>query len=72
MIKTKLKVISVKEKDDIWYITVDTNEEGRRILMQAGIDQALKNMVEDNIDKLSWWSRFKHAWKCSINKNKRS
>ena len=60
--KAKLKVISVKEKGDTWYITVDTNEEGRRILMQAGIDLALKNMVEDNIDKLSWWKRFKYAW----------
>jgi hypothetical protein len=40
--------------------------------MQAGIDLALKNMVDDNIDKLSWWQRFKHAWKCSLNKNKRS
>jgi hypothetical protein len=40
--------------------------------MQAGIDLALKNMVDDNIDKLSWWQRFKHAWKCSLIKNKRS
>jgi hypothetical protein len=68
--KAKLKVLSVKEKGDSWDITVDTNEEGRRILMQAGIDQALKNMVDDNIDKLSWWSRFKYAWKCSIKQNK--
>ena len=61
--KPKLKVLSVKEKGDTWYITVDTDEEGRRILMQAGIDLALKNMVDDNIDKLSWWKRFKYAWK---------
>ena len=52
--------------------SVDTNEEGRRILMQAGIDQALKNMVDDNIEKLSWWARFKYAWRCSLIKNKRS
>jgi hypothetical protein len=70
--KAKLKVLSVKEKGETWYITVDTNEEGRRILMQAGIDQALKNMVDDNIDKLSWWKRFKYAWRCSIKQNKRS
>jgi hypothetical protein len=31
--------------------------------MQAGINQALRNMVEDNINKLSWWQRFKYAWK---------
>ena len=68
--KAQLNVLSVKESGDTWYITVDTNEEGRRILMQAGIDQALQNMVDDNIDKLSWWSRFKHAWKCSIKQNK--
>ena len=70
MAKAKLKVISVKDSGDTWDITVDTNEEGRNILMQAGINQALKNMVDDNIDKLSWWERFKYAWKCSKNKNK--
>jgi hypothetical protein len=72
MVKAKLKVISVKDSGDTWDITVDTNEEGRKILMQAGIDQALRNMVDDNINKLSWWERFKYAWKCSKNKNKRS
>jgi hypothetical protein len=72
MKKAQLKVLSVKEKGDTWFITVDTNEEGRRVLMQAGIDQALKNMVDDNIDKLSWWQRFKYAWKCSIKQNKRN
>ena len=61
--KAKLKVLRVKEDNDTWHITVDTNEEGRRVLMQAGIDVALKNMVEDNINKLSWWQRFKYAWK---------
>jgi len=68
--KAKLKVLNVKDSGDTWDITVDTNQEGRRILMQAGINQALKNMVNDNIDKLSWWERFKYAWKCSLNKNK--
>ena len=72
MTKAKLKVLSVKEKGDTWYIIVDTNEEGRRILMQSGIDLALKNMVDNNIDKLSWWKRFKHAWRYSLTKNKRS
>lgn len=63
MRKAKLKVISVKDSGDTWDITVDTNEEGRRILMEAGINQALKNMVDDNIDKLSWLERFKYAWR---------
>ncbi len=72
MAKAKLTVLRVKEDGDTWHIDVDTNEEGRRVLMQAGIDVALKNMVDDNINKLSWWQHFKYAWKCSINKNKRS
>ena len=72
MVKAKLKVLRVKEDGDTWHITVDTSEEGRRVLMQAGIDVALKNFCDDNIDKLSWWERFKYAWKCSKNKNKRS
>lgn len=61
--QAKLKVLKVKDSGDTWDITVDTNEEGRRILMQAGINQALKNMVDDNVNKLSWWERFKYAWK---------
>lgn len=68
MVKAKLKVLNVKESGDTWYITVDTNAEGRRILMQAGINQALNNMVDDNINKLSWWERFKYAWKFSQKK----
>jgi hypothetical protein len=70
--KAKLKVLRVKEDGDTWHIDVDTNEEGRRVLMQAGIDVALKNFCDDNVHKLSWWQRFKYAWKCSLNKNKRS
>ena len=61
--KAKLKVLRVKEDNDTWHITVDTNEEGRRVLMQAGIDVALKNFCDGNVDKLSWWQRFKYAWK---------
>lgn len=61
--KAKLKVLSVKEKGDTWYVTVDTNEEGRRILMQAGVNQALDNMVNDSYKILSWWQRFKYAWR---------
>lgn len=61
--KAKLKVLGIEEKGDTWYVTVDTNEEGRRILMQAGIDQALNNMVDNNYKILSWWGRFKYAWR---------
>lgn len=61
--KAQLKVLGIEEKGDTWYVTVDTNEEGRRILMQAGIDQALKNMVDNNYKILSWWGRFKYAWR---------
>jgi hypothetical protein len=66
--KAKLKVVDVKEDNDTLHITVDTSEEGRIVLMQAGIDVALKNFCDNNIHKLSWWERFKYAWKCSINK----
>ena len=61
--KAKLKVLSIEEKGNTWYVSVDTNEEGRRILMQAGINQALNNMADDNYKKLSWWGRFKYAWR---------
>lgn len=61
--KAKLKVLGIEEKGNTWHVTVDTNEEGRRILMQAGIDQALKNMVDNNYKILSWWGRFKYAWR---------
>jgi hypothetical protein len=73
MKKAQLDVVSVKDnKDGSCDIKIDTNDEGRRILMQAGMIKALENMLEDNIGKLSWWERFKYAWRCSIKQNKRN
>ena len=61
--KPKLKVIDVKQNGDVLDIYVDTNQEGRRLLMESAINQSLDNLLHDNIHKLSWWQRFKYAWK---------
>lgn len=61
--KPKLKVIDVKMNGDTLDVYVDTNEEGRRLLMESAINQSFANLCNDNIHKLSWWKRFKYAWK---------
>jgi hypothetical protein len=63
MAKPKLKVIDVKQNGDTLDIYVDTNAEGRRLLMESAINQSLDNLLDENIHKLSWWKRFKYAWK---------
>jgi len=61
--KPKLKVIDVIENGDTLDVYVDTNSEGRRLLMESAINQSFANLCNDNIHKLSWWKRFKYAWK---------
>ena len=59
----KLKVIDVIENGDTLDIYVDTNAEGRRLLMESAINQSFDNLCNKKIHKLSWWQRFKYAWK---------
>jgi len=61
--KPKLKVIDVIENGNTLDVYVDTNAEGRRLLMESAINQSFANLCNDNIYKLSWWKRFKYAWK---------
>ncbi|CAB4126333.1 hypothetical protein UFOVP89_7 [uncultured Caudovirales phage] len=61
--KAKLKVIDIKQNGDTLDIYVDTNAEGRRLLMESAINQSLDNLLDENIHKLSWWERFKYAWR---------
>lgn len=62
--KVILEVIKTKEnKDGSLDVSIETNAEGRRLLMEAGMISALEALVESHIDKLSWWERFKYAWR---------
>ena len=62
--KARLEVIKTKaNKDGSLDVMIDTNEEGRRLLMEAGMVSALAALVDSHIDKLSWWERFKYAWR---------
>ena len=57
------QVKSIKDSGDILDVYLDTNEEGRRILMERGLNSILEKHCDNNVDKLSWWERFKYAWK---------
>ena len=62
--KAILEVIKTKEnKDGSLDVSLETNAEGRRLLMEAGMVSALQALVDSHIDKLSWWERFKYAWR---------
>ena len=57
------QVSSIKDNGDILDVYLDTNKEGRRILMERGLNSILEKHCDDNVDKLSWWQRFKYAWR---------
>lgn len=62
--KAILDVISVKDnKDGSCDIKIDANDEGKRLLMEAGMISVLEAFMDSHIDKLSWWERFKFAWR---------
>ena len=62
--KATLDVISIKDnKDGSCDIKIDTNDEGRRLLMQAGVIKILTDFMNAEKHKLSWWQRFKIAWR---------
>ena len=62
--KATLEVISIKDNEDgSCDITIDADEEGKRLLMQAGFVKVLTDFMDKEKHKLSWWDRFKLAWR---------
>lgn len=63
MAKPYIKVISIKDtKAGDCKLTLDINQAGKELLMQAGIQKALSDYTVANTKKLSFWNKLQICW----------
>ena len=63
MTKPYIKVVSIKDtKAGDCKLTLDINEAGKELLMQAGIQKALSDYTVANSKKLSFWDKLQICW----------
>ena len=63
MAKPYIKVVSIKDtKDGDCKLTLDMNQAGREIILQAGIQKALSDYMVENSKKLSFWNKLQICW----------
>jgi hypothetical protein len=61
--KPYIKVVSIKDtKAGDCKLTLDMNQAGREIILQAGIQKALADYVVENTGKLTFWGKLKICW----------
>jgi hypothetical protein len=63
MAKPYIKVVSIKDtKQGDCKLTLDMNQAGKELLMQAGVQKALSDYMVANAGKLSLWDKLKICW----------
>jgi hypothetical protein len=63
MAKPYIKVVKIRDrKDGDCNLTLDMNEAGREIILQAGIQKALSDYMVENSKKLSFWNKLQICW----------
>lgn len=63
MAKPYIKVIEVKDrKNGDCDLTLDVNQAGKDLLMQAGVNKVLQDFITENTDKLSLWKKLQICW----------
>ena len=63
MRKPYIKVVSIKDrKDGDCNLTLDMNQAGREVILQAGIQKALSDYMVTNTKKLSFWNKLQICW----------
>ena len=63
MAKPYIKVISIKDtKAGDCKLTLDMNQAGREVILQAGIQKALSDYMVENSKKMSFWDKLKICW----------
>ena len=61
--KPYIKVISIKDtKQGDCKLTLDMNQAGREVILQAGIQKALSDYMVENSKKLSFWNKLQICW----------
>lgn len=63
MRKPYIKVVSIKDtKSGECKLTLDMNQTGREVILQAGIQKALSDYTVANSKKLSFWDKLQICW----------
>jgi len=63
MRKPYIKVVSIKDtKQGDCKLTLDMNQAGREVILQAGIQKALSDYTVENSKKLSFWNKLQICW----------
>ena len=61
--KAKLKVVKITDrKDGSCDVKIDTNYEGRRRLMEAGLIKVMQDFLVEESHKLSFIDKLKICW----------
>jgi len=61
--KPYVKVVSIKDKaNGDCDLTLDMNQAGREVILQAGIQKALSDYMVENTKKLSFWNKLQICW----------
>jgi hypothetical protein len=63
MTKPYIKVVSIKDTNQgDCKLTLDMNQAGREVILQAGIQKALSDYMVSNTKKLSFWNKLQICW----------
>ncbi len=63
MVKPYIKVVSIKDTNQgNCKLTLDMNQAGREVILQAGIQKALSDYMVSNTKKLSFWNKLQICW----------
>lgn len=63
MTKPYIKVVETKErKNGDCDLTLDINQAGKDLLMQAGVNKVLQDFITENTTKLSIWKKLQICW----------
>ena len=61
--KPYIKVVSIKDKNNgESVLTLDMNQAGKEVILQAGIQKALSDYTVANSKKLSFWNKLQICW----------
>ena len=61
--KPYIEVVSIKDrKDGDCDITLDVNQAGKQLLMEAGVQKILRDSIESHSEKLSLWNKLQICW----------
>jgi len=63
MAKPYIKVVSIKDtKAGECKLTLDMNQAGREVILQAGVQKALADYMVEHSKKLTFWNKLQICW----------